>query len=204
MNYQTRLFCQTQKLLTSDILRSGLGSEALAQNLLFETEKTDTHNQIIVKKNKLELIIIIELLPEKKEEDNIKLKSIIEYSEKKLPQKNMKWVKKYISKTKVFYEFIPLSQFESEEDWEILSIIQTEAWVNSRGIFQYIDEGFTNESGDLVLWDYPFSITGKRIAAVKDFTGRWKTFEMDLESINQRKSFFEGKVPKNSKLIFRG
>jgi len=204
MNYQTRLFCQTQKLLTSDILRSGLRSEALAQNLLFETEKTDTHNQIIVKKNKLELIIIIELLPEKKEEDRIKLKSIIQYAEKKLPKKNMKWVKKYISKTKIFYEFLPLSTFESDEDWEILSIIQTEAWANSRGIFQYSDEGFTNESGDLVLWDYPFSITGKRIAAVKDFTRRWKTFEMDLESINQRKDFFEGKVPKNSKLIFRG
>jgi hypothetical protein len=204
MNYQTRLFCQTKKKLTSDILSSGLKNELLAQNLLFETEKTDTHNQIIIKKNKLELIIIIELLPEKKEEDKIKLKNIIEYLEKKLPKKNMKWVKKYISKTKIFYEFIPLSTFESDEDWEILSIIQTEAWANSRGIFQYIDEGFTNESGDLVLWDYPFSITGKRIAAVKDFTRRWKTFEMDLESINQRKSFFEGKVPKNSKLIFRG
>ncbi|MDY0361920.1 MAG: hypothetical protein RBR08_10735 [Desulforegulaceae bacterium] len=204
MNYQTRLFCQTKKKLTSDILSSGLKNEPLAQNLLFETEKTDTHNQIIIKKNRLELIIIIELLPEKKEEDKIKLKNIIEYLEKKLPKKNMRWVKKYISKTNIFYEFIPLSSFESDEDWEILSMIQTEAWANSRGIFQYIDEGFTNESGDLVLWDYPFSITGKRIAAVKDFTRRWKTFEMDLESINQRKSFFEGKVPKNSKLIFRG
>ncbi|MGE4519302.1 MAG: hypothetical protein AB7E04_07345 [Desulfobacteraceae bacterium] len=204
MDYQTRLFCRGKKTITSDILMSGLENEPLTENLELETEKTDTHNQIVVRKNGLELIIIIELLPEKKEEDKLKLKKIIEYCETKLPAKNMKWVKKYISKADIVYEFVPVSGFDTEDGFEILTLLQTEAWVNSRGIFQYSGEGFTNESGDLVLWDYPYSITGRRIAALKDFTGRWKTFEMDLESLNQRNEFFKGKVPNNAKLIFRG
>jgi hypothetical protein len=204
MNYQARLFCHNEKNLQPHILKSGAANEPLGEKLEFETEKTNTHNQIIVKKNETELIIIIELLPEKKEEDKLKLKKIIEYCETKLPAKNMKWVKKYLSKTKLLYEFIPLSGFESEEDFEILSLVIREAWVNSRGILQYINEGFTNESGDLVLWDYPYSITGIRSAALKDFTGRWKTFEMTLESLEQRKKFFKGKLPEKAKLIYRG
>ncbi|MDY0132009.1 MAG: hypothetical protein RBR53_05000 [Desulforegulaceae bacterium] len=204
MSYLTRLFCPGKKRISAQALKKGIANEPLGKLLNFEDEKTNTNNQIIIRKKNLELLIIIELLPQENQEDKLKLKNIIEYSKTKLPGKNMKWVKKYISKSKYIYEFIPLFDFRTEKDFEILTLIQREAWVYSRGIFQFFGEGFTNESGDLVLWDYPFSITGKRFAAIKDFTKRWKTFEMTLESLSQRKYFFKGKVPKHSKLIFRG
>lgn len=204
MSFFIRLFSQKQNYISQLFLNSTFGNLPEFNYFTFELEKTSTHNQIIVKKKGSDFLIILELNPANKNADKNKLTAIINTVKYKKPENASKWIQKYLKKTDHIYEFIPLPGMESEKDWNLLSKIYTEFWVYTRGVFQIQNEGFTNESGDLILWDMPFTAAGKRICAVKSFTNRWKTFEMNLESPAQRSAFFKGQVPKNSKLIYRG
>ena len=204
MTFFIRLFSITKKRLSREVLLGAFAGTKLSKGLSIEEESTDTHNQFLIKKNKREIAIIVELFPKFKNADQLKLKEIIEKIKYKKPFNANKWLRKYLKKTEVIYEFLPLYELEKQEDWDIITEIYQEAWVFLRGIFQIKNEGFTNESGDIILWEFPFSAAGKRVMASRSFTGRWKTFIMDLESTAQRKKFFKGKVPKNVKIIFRG
>lgn len=204
MSFFIRIFSHKECRLSQSFLSSTFGQIDEFKKLTFEFEQTSTHNQIVIKKNNTDFLIILELNPAKKKADQDKLKNIIDGTQKKNPVNASKWIQKYLKKTVYFYEFIPLSGMTTEHDWDLLIQIYTEFWIYTRGIFQIKNEGFTNESGDLILWDMPFTAAGKRICAVKSFTNRWKTFEMDLESPIQRSFFFQGKVPRNAKLIYRG
>lgn len=204
MDFFIRLFSKTDKRLQREVLLGAFYNQKNRKGIVIEEEKTSTHNHFLVKKKNKELLMIIELLPKLKDEDNAKLNEIIFSLKEKKPKNSAKWMEKYLKKTKSIYEFVPLLDLESAEDWDIVTELYHEAWVYLRGVYQIKDEGFTNESGDIILWDFPFSATGQRVMAVKTITGRWKTFLMDLESTIQRKSFFRGRLPKKTKPIFRG
>ncbi|MGM0418882.1 MAG: hypothetical protein ACQEQS_09185 [Thermodesulfobacteriota bacterium] len=204
MPFFIRLFSIYDKLLSIETLSFLTETDPLFEDIDFEKEVTSTHNQFIIKKKGLEAALIIENLPAKKDEDKFKLDNIIEYACEKKPLKSAKWVKKYLKKTSVLYEFIPLADLETEEDWEIFSLLYIEAWAYLRGIFQIKNEGFTNESGDIIFWDFPYDATGSRTAALRTFTGRWKTFELDIEDNSQKNKFLKGKIPEKSKIIYRG
>ncbi len=204
MSFFIRLFSKKEKKISADIFNNIYNENIFFKIYTFHLEKLNTHNQILIKKKQKDIAVIIELLPKKSKLDNYKLKKITADIQNKKPDVSSRWVKKYLEKTKVVYEFILTDNLNSDNDMELLSNTYMETWVFNRGIFQIKNEGFTNESGDLILWDYPFSAAGKRLAAIKSFTGRWKTFEMDLESPMQRKLFLKGKVPDKSKLIYRG
>lgn len=204
MPFFIRLFSKENRILSREILFNAIADNDSFKDVSIEKEETNTHNQFLVKKNGLELAVIIEMWPTRKKADAFKLAKITNSISHKKPLTSGKWIKKYLKKTELIYEFIPLLNLDSLEGWELFSLLYQEAWVNLRGIFQIKDEGFTNESGDIILWDFPITSTGQRIVAVKSFTGRWKTFAMNLESTKERQDFFKGKVPKNAKLLFRG
>lgn len=204
MPFFIRLFSKHRTMLSREILLGAIAGNEKFKKIRIEKESTNTHDQFLVKKDDLELLIILELIPFNRGYDKKRIHKIIDSVSDKKPSSSVKWVKNFLKKTKIYYEFIPLADLEEDDDWELFSLLYQEAWAGLRGIFQIKDEGFTNESGDLIVWDFPYSAAGKRVAAIRSFTGRWKTFEMDLESMVQRKAFFSGRLPKNIKTIFRG
>jgi hypothetical protein len=59
-------------------------------------------------------------------------------------------------------------------------------------------EGFTNEEGYHILWQFHDGVTGEWNMAVRNFFGQWTRFTMDLGDNLQRKEFLNGKVPKGA------
>lgn len=122
---------------------------------------------------------------------------ILEY----MPVSASKWLYKYLDKVKVIYAFQLLNGSMKEENFPIVETIKSVIWSKVGGIFQADNEGFSNENGYHILWQFSDDVTGEWNMAVKNFFGGWTNFTMDLGDEIQRKEFLEGKVPKNAKKL---
>lgn len=110
------------------------------------------------------------------------------------------WLKKYLPQVKVIYALQLLSGTDVGDGWSAVHAIQGAIWSKVDGILQADGEGFTNEEGYLILWQFGDKATGKWKMAVLD-QGRWVAFEMELGNLDQRKDFAEGKLPRGAHLI---
>lgn len=69
------------------------------------------------------------------------------------------------------------------------------------GILQSDNEGFSNEDGYGVVWQFSDSVSGPWSMAVLNGDGSWQRFEMNLGSKTQKAEFLLGKVPKGARLL---
>lgn len=117
------------------------------------------------------------------------------------PQSAVRWLSNYLPRVKAIYAFQLLSGTDVDDGWAAVHALQTYIWGNRGGILQADREGFSNEAGSHVLWQFSETVSGPYKMAVLDDTGTWTAFEMDLGDRRQRQSFFEGKVPAGAKLV---
>lgn len=117
------------------------------------------------------------------------------------PASAVQWLTDYFNKVKVIYAFQLLDASFEEGNYEILSNIKTTIWNKTGGILQADDEGFSNEDGYHILWQFAEDVTGDWSCAVLNENGEWLRFEMDLGDAAQRKEFQEGKVPAKAKQL---
>ena len=66
------------------------------------------------------------------------------------------------------------------------------------GIIQADNEGFSNEDGYHILWQFADDVSGNWNMAVKNFFGNWTNFTMNLGDQRQREEFWKGSVPKGA------
>jgi hypothetical protein len=117
------------------------------------------------------------------------------------PASAVKWLTTYFDKVKVIYAFQMLNAAFDDANFEIIGTIKTKIWNRTKGIGQADNEGFTNEDGYQILWQFADSVKGDWSCAVRNWLGRWDKFIMDLGDLQQRQEFQEGKVPKNAKRL---
>ena len=114
------------------------------------------------------------------------------------PVSASKWLYKYLDKVKAVYAFQLFNEAFTEENLPIMEHSKSAIWNKAGGIFQADNEGFSNEDGYHILWQFPEDVTGEWNMAVKNFFGGWTNFRMDLGDAEQRKQFLDGKVPKDA------
>ena len=114
------------------------------------------------------------------------------------PTSAAKWLTKYLDKVRVIYAFQLLNTAFDDTNFEIITCIKRKVWNRTGGILQADNEGFSNEDGYHILWQFPDDVTGDWNCAVRNFLGRWQKFTMDLGNITQREEFQNGKVPMTS------
>jgi hypothetical protein len=117
------------------------------------------------------------------------------------PTSAVKWLTKFFDKVRVIYAFQILNAAFDDRNFEIISSIKTKIWNKTAGILQADNEGFSNDDGYHILWQFSDNVTGEWSCAVKNWLGKWDNFVMDLSDIKQREEFQSGKVPKNAKRI---
>ncbi len=114
------------------------------------------------------------------------------------PTSAVKWLDNYFDKVKVIYAFQLLDASMDENNFPIVSSIKSTIWNKTGGIFQADNEGFSNEEGYHILWQFADDVTGNWNMAVKNFFGNWTNFTMDLGDQQQRVEFWKGNVPKGA------
>jgi hypothetical protein len=132
----------------------------------------------------------------KEELDEFK-KLILDYK----PISAVNWLTNYFSKVKVIYAFQILNAGFEDSNFDIISALKTKIWNKTEGILQADNEGFTNDDGYHILWQFPDNVTGDWSCATINQSGQWQNFIMDLGDTTQREEFQNGKVPKNAKQI---
>jgi hypothetical protein len=111
-----------------------------------------------------------------------------------LPANASAWLIDYFKKVQCIYAFQVLSGTDTDNGWEILSAIKARLWNSAPSIMQTDLEGFSNEDGYHILWQFNDSVEGEWAMGVLE-NGQWTHFRMDLGNTKHREAFLQGKVP---------
>ncbi|HTR30891.1 MAG TPA: hypothetical protein VMH27_16590 [Puia sp.] len=110
------------------------------------------------------------------------------------PLSAVQWLDGYFDRIKVVYAFQVMDVAMIDDNYEIVSSLKRAIWGKSGGLLQNDLEGFSNDEGYHILWQFPDDITGDKYCAVLD-NGAWVRFRMDLGDPFQRMAFWAGEVP---------
>jgi hypothetical protein len=109
-------------------------------------------------------------------------------------------LQQYLSTVKVIYAFQVLGGAGIEDGWSLLQRSYQAVWNHVGGILQSDGEGFSDEAGFTILWQFGEDVTGTwNMGVISD--GRFLHFEMDLANEQHRNAFWSGEVPKGVKLV---
>jgi len=117
------------------------------------------------------------------------------------PDSAASWLRNYLPNVKVIYSLQLLSGVYDGDGWTPLHAVQGRIWKSAGGILQADGEGFSNEEGFTVLWQFDESTVGPWHCAVLGEDGKWTNFEMDLGNKLQREAFQHGEVPSGAKVL---
>jgi len=115
------------------------------------------------------------------------------------PKSAVKWLQDFLPRVKTIYafQFIDVDSGQGRRLFdEIRSVLQGDA----RAIIQADYEGFSEESGCHILWQFSSSVKGSWEMAVRK-NGRWVRFQMELGNRKHRLAFKKGEVPEGVKLL---
>ena len=114
------------------------------------------------------------------------------------PESAARWLQQYLPSVKVIYAFQLLNGTDVEDGWTPLHSLYNTVWEHAGGILQSDGEGFSNDEGYTILWQFSDRVTGSwNMGVLKD--GRWLHFEMDLGNEQHRNAFLSGQVPDGAK-----
>jgi hypothetical protein len=111
-----------------------------------------------------------------------------------LPRTAADWLCSYLATVKTIYALQVLDGVYEGDGWEIVSAIHSVIRFNIGGIIQADGEGFWNEEGYYILWQFPDHVIGNWWVAVLQ-NGAWRKFEIDLANEQHRLAFQNGEVP---------
>lgn len=111
-----------------------------------------------------------------------------------LPKSGSDWLRRYLTSVKTIYAFHVLNAVERDTGWAALDETKNTLRRAVGGIFQADGEGFSNEEGYHVLWQFPENVSGDWWMAVLE-DGEWQKFEIDLGNPSHRDAFKRGMIP---------
>jgi hypothetical protein len=110
------------------------------------------------------------------------------------PESGVAWLHEFLASVKTIYAFQHLQGDEFEDGSNALHALRTNLWERGDAILQADGEGFTNEEGYHIVWQFSDSVSGPwNMGVLQD--GVWRHFSMDLGDTDHRAAFLEGSVP---------
>jgi len=110
------------------------------------------------------------------------------------PKSGVQWLEDYLGSVKTVYAFQHLQGSETVGGSNALHALRSKLWERGDAILQADGEGFTNEEGYHILWQFSDSVSGPwNMAVLQD--GVWRHFSMDLGDEDHRAAFMKGLVP---------
>ncbi len=118
----------------------------------------------------------------------------IEETQDCMPESGVQWLAEYLTEVKTIYAFQHLQGSDTEEGGNVLHALRSALWERGDAIIQADNEGFTNEDGYHIIWQFSDSVSGPwNMGVPQDST--WHHFKMDLGDPDHRAAFLNGEVP---------
>ncbi len=177
--------------------------QEVASPALIDAEKAsaETWDQLVLRHPSGQEIAIIERNPIVEGELGADdLEEFLEEIRSFRPQSAVEWLQHYLPRVKVIYAFQLLSGTDILDGWSRMHQVYSTIWGTTGGILQADGEGFSNEQGYTILWQFGEAATGKwNVGVLAD--GAWKHFQIDLGNQQHREAFWNGEVPAGSNLL---
>jgi hypothetical protein len=110
------------------------------------------------------------------------------------PESGVLWLADFLAEVKTIYAIQHLQGAFTEEGSNALHALRATLWERGDAIIQADNEGFTNEDGYHIVWQFSDSVTGPwNMGILQDDT--WYHFTMDLGDPDHREAFLNGELP---------
>jgi len=110
------------------------------------------------------------------------------------PESSVQWLDGFLSEVKTVYTFQHLQGAETVDGGNALHALRSHLWERGDAILQADGEGFTNEEGYHILWQFSDDVSGPwNMGVYKD--DLWHHFKMDLGDPGHHAAFLAGEVP---------
>jgi len=110
------------------------------------------------------------------------------------PKSGVEWLRDFLSSVETIYAFQHLQGAETVDGSNALHALRSKLWERGDAILQADGEGFTNEEGYHIVWQFSDSVSGPwNMGVLQD--GVWRHFSMDLGDPDHRAAFLKGSVP---------
>ncbi|MDR3772950.1 MAG: hypothetical protein P4L26_06355 [Terracidiphilus sp.] len=110
------------------------------------------------------------------------------------PESGVQWLAEYLAEVKTIYAFQHLQGAELVDGGNALHALRAHLGERGEAILQADNEGFTNEEGFHIVWQFSDSVSGPwNMGVWKD--DLWHHFKMDLGDPDHRAAFLAGEVP---------
>jgi len=116
------------------------------------------------------------------------------------PESGVQWLHDFLEQVKTVYAFQHLQGGDTEAGSNALHALRSHLWERGDAIIQADLEGFTNEEGFHIVWQFSDSVSGPwNMGVLQD--GTWHHFKMDLGDPDHRAAFLAGEVPEDLTVI---
>ena len=116
------------------------------------------------------------------------------------PDSGVAWLKEFLEEVKTLYAFQHLQGSETVDGSNALHALRAHLCERGDAIIQADNEGFTNEEGFHIVWQFSDSVSGPwNMGVLQD--GAWLHFKMDLGDPDHRAAFINGEMPSDLSTI---
>lgn len=196
MAYYIRVLTPSEKIVSASDLSSSL---TYGESLTVEDGNNDSWMQLFLASSSGKEIAVVERnvvgpgTPGQEE-----LREFIEDMDGLQPTSAANWLKAYLPSVRTIYAFQILSDL-TDSDWSTVGSLKGKLWNALGGIFQADGEGFSNEDGYHIVWQFSDRVSGPWWMGLLS-GGAWVHFEMELSNRVQRDQFLAGQVPQGVKI----
>ena len=194
MPYYTRVLSKDAEFPPFDELADFIHSSHPDYKLTIEEGTEEEWESLLLSGNDEVEVALLERIPVFDEHD---VAEFIDETRDCKPETGVQWLHEFLADVKNVYEFQHLQGAETEDGGNALHALRSHLWERGDAILQADNEGFTNEEGFHIVWQFADTVSGAwNMAVLQD--GTWHQFKMDLGDPDHRDAFFRGEVPPDS------
>lgn len=197
MPYSTRVLAKDEEFPAFDELAEFVRSNHPDYKLTVEEGTEEEWQSLLLSGNDEVEVALLERIPVYDEHD---VSDFLDETRDAKPETGVAWLHEFLAEVKNIYEFQHLQGSETEDGGNALHALRSHLWERGDSILQADNEGFTNEEGFHIVWQFSDSVSGPWNMGVLQ-EGTWHHFKMDLGDPDHREAFLNGEMPSDLTVI---
>ena len=195
MGYYTRVLSKDEEFLSFEELADFLRAEQPEYKLTVEEGSEEEWESLLLSGiDEVEVAVLerCEVYDGSTGQDDVA--DFVEDLRDAKPESGAHWLEGFLEQVKTIYAFQHLVGSETVDGSNALHALRSMLFERGDAILQADGEGFTNEEGFHIVWQFSDSISGPwNMGVYKD--DMWYHFKMDLGDPDHRAAFLNGDVP---------
>ena len=197
MPYFTRVLSKDDAFPTIDELREVLRAAHPGFRLALESgDEEDWDSLLLATDDEVEVAVLERLPVYDGSTGQDEIADMLEDLDGCRPESGVAWLEEFLGEVKTVYSLQHLHGAELVDGGNALHALRSALWERGDAILQADNEGFTNEEGFHIVWQFSDSISGPwNMGVYKEDI--WYHFKMDLGDPDHRAAFLAGEVPED-------